>query len=103
MFPESPSYSYFLSLLHWQGDSLPLSHQGSPVIKYTNLIARKETEGTGEMALPRLFSTEAPQFPGWRGECWQDCWALPTPQPAQEATRVAEEKTWAAGRNLTQL
>ena len=103
MFPESPSYSCFLSLLHWQGDSLPLSHQGSPVIKYTNLIARKETAGAGEMALPRLFSTEAPYFPGWKAGCWQDCWALPTPQPAQEAMRVAKEKTWAAGRNLTQL
>ena len=34
IFPTQGSNPHFLSLLHWQADSLPLSHQGSPRYQY---------------------------------------------------------------------
>ena len=51
--PPDPGNQSHLSLLHWQVDSLPLSHQGSPLrlVKYLNAIINTQDTGTIQLTV----------------------------------------------------
>ena len=47
-----------MSLLHWQADSLPLSHQGSPVLNFKwNWVKQKSLENYCSDILFRIFTS----------------------------------------------
>ena len=69
---------HFLHLLHWQADSLPLSHLGSPYLSYS-CVWVCVSRSVMSFSTPWTVAHQAPPPMGFS---WQEHWrGLPLPSP----------------------
>ena len=84
-FPAQGSNPHLLHLWHWQADSLPLSHLGSPPTYYTLLLLLSRFSRVRLCATPETAALQAPLSLGFsRQEHWT---GLPFPSPMHESEK----------------
>ena len=79
IFPIQGLNLHFLCLLHWQADSLPLSHLGSPNISINVKSESEVAQSCPTLCDPWTVAHQAPSSMGFsRHEYWSE---LPFPSP----------------------